>query len=91
MELVFNRDPKNNMQPKTDLILYTFNAGEYNAVETIFNSFKRFIPISLPIAVLLLGYLMMAGATNSNNRLTYRDYIAGIIIFFLLIEFGHYL
>lgn len=97
--LVFNRVPENSSiayQPGQsvsveDLHLYTFTDDEYSAIQLIYETIKEQVPIPITIAVVFLGYMMLFRRTGSNNRLTYQDYVSGLIICVALIQYGEYL
>lgn len=91
LEIVFNRDIDKGMAPLEDLHLNTFTDGEYQAIGIIYEKLRQFAPIPLVIGICAVGLLMLINSTNGNSRLTTRDYLMGILVCVLLLQFGHYL
>ncbi|WP_031516996.1 type IV secretion system protein [Desulfofalx alkaliphila] len=90
-EIVFNRDMDNNMAPRDDLHLYTFEEGEWLAIGYIYTTFKNIIPYPLMIALAAVGLFMLAGLSDSQRRLSAKDYLSGFVVAVMLISFGEYL
>lgn len=91
VELVFGRDPARDMRPKEGLVLNTFTENEYKAIQGVYGALNNLIPVTLSLAVVIMGCLMIFGAVEGRSRTTYKEYITGLIIFFLLLQFGKYL
>lgn len=91
LQIVFNRDIKNGMAPLDNLHLDTFTDGEYSAIGLIYERLRSFFPIPFVLATCLAGVLMLFSSTNTNSRLTAKDYLTGIFLCALLLQFGHYL
>lgn len=91
IELAYNRSPNNAFAPIEGLHLYTFTNSEYRAIETLYDSLRKMIPVPLTIAIVIMGYMIILNSTNSSSRVTYRDYVSGLFICVMLLEFAHYL
>lgn len=89
-ELVFSRTPGSS-DPVQGLNLYTFDDGEYQAIGLLYDALRNMVPIPMTIAVVFMGVLILFGSGDTKNRATSKDYVSGIFICVLILEYGHYL
>lgn len=73
------------------LYLGVFTAGMMNAVDALYSTFERMMPIPVVIAVLLIAVLMLFQSMSSESRSKGKDYVTAFLVGLLSIRFGHYL
>ncbi|MCF8010914.1 MAG: hypothetical protein K9L17_08385 [Clostridiales bacterium] len=71
--------------------LHTFSKDQFSAVVKYYEKISEFVPVSMVAIVVLLGLGLMFTSANPNSRLTFKDYLVGLLIAGLILKAGIYI
>lgn len=76
--------------PAEDLILYTFNDGEFQAVAMMYETFRAILPIILVVLLVAVGAMLYVSAWG-NQRVDLRQRLLAIVVALVALVFAPYL
>lgn len=95
IELVYMVDlPGNEYKPAgasspADLpYLHVFTENEMESLAYVYDTITEYVPITLVVAIVLMGLGMLYSSANPQARIGVREYVLGLIAAVLLLKFG---
>lgn len=77
---------------KNERYLHTFSEGEFRAIATMYHTIDEYLPLSLVVAIAILGYLLLGSIIRGGEqRGGIKLYVEGVLVAILLLKFGPYI
>jgi hypothetical protein len=90
--LIFDYEPiydlGGNHQSRSELYLGIYNEWEMSAVVSLYQNFEVYLPLWFLIAIILTGIMLIIAGFGGDQRLTLKQYLAGIGIGMAMLAFG---